>query len=295
MTQKIIDFDNFSPVVRKLYHFMSPCILCPRKCGVDRIAGEKGYCAVGPEPRVSSASSHFGEESILVGRGGSGTIFFAGCNLGCIFCQNYRVSHQCIGDEITVHQLADTMLDLQVRGCENINLVSPTHQIPPIAAAIEDAHKRGLTLPIVYNSGGYDCANTLSLLEGLIDIYMPDMKYSNVQHGLQYSDVGDYPGINYSAVKEMYRQVGDLQVENGIALKGLIVRHLVLPHDLAGSTAIIDFLASQVSPHAAINIMDQYYPAYHAGEYEELCTSPQADEIAKVKEYAHKKGLRIID
>jgi len=274
---------------------MNPCILCPRNCGVYRSRGEVGFCGIDDLPLVSSIGPHFGEESVLVGSGGSGTIFFAGCNLGCIFCQNYDISHQRNGRKVTIEKLADSMLELQNSGCSNINFVTPTHVIPAIAAAIELARKKGLTLPTVYNTGGYDSVETLKLLEGLIDIYMPDMKYYDSKVAGELSVAPDYPEINFAAVKEMQRQVGDLKVEKGLATRGLLVRHLVLPENLAGSKRIIDFLAKEISPRTTINIMGQYRPCYHAFSNPKINRPPTIEEINSEKQYAIKKGLNVID
>jgi len=238
--------DSYSQRVRQLWSRMRPCRLCPRRCGVDRSAGQTGFCGITETPVVSSAGPHFGEESVLVGAGGSGTIFLAGCNLGCVFCQNYAISHQRRGTELTVEQLAESMLEVERIGCSNINFVSPTHVAPAIAAAVELARSQGLGVPIVYNTGGYDSVETLELLEGLVDIYMPDMKYSDPAVAAQLSGAADYPQLNREAVKEMHRQVGDLESRDGLAYRGLLVRHLVLPENLAGSFEIIDFLAQEI-------------------------------------------------
>ncbi|MHC4265165.1 MAG: radical SAM protein [Planctomycetota bacterium] len=289
-----IHSDSYSEVVRQLCQMMNPCLLCPRKCKVFRVKGEIGFCGTGEQAVVSSIGPHFGEESVLVGAGGSGTIFFAGCNLGCIFCQNYDISHFREGRAVTIEQLATCMLKLQEKGCSNINLVTPTHSIGPIAAAIESAKKDGLKLSIVYNTGGYDSLETLKLLEGLIDIYMPDMKYSDSRVSKELSKAEDYPKVNFQAVKEMHRQVGDLEVEGGLARKGLLVRHLVLPEGLAGSEAIIDFLAEEISASTSINVMGQYRPCYKGSSHSQLNRQPTLDEIASARNYAIKKGLRII-
>jgi putative pyruvate formate lyase activating enzyme len=205
MTSSPISIDSFSKRVQKLWGMMNPCMLCPRQCKVSRGKGEVGFCGIGEMPVVSSVGPHFGEESVLVGYGGSGTIFFAGCNLGCVFCQNFDISHYRNGRQVTIEKLAQSMLELQNRGCSNINFVTPTHVIPAIAAAIESARESGLTLPTVYNTGGYDSVETLKLLEGLIDIYMPDMKYSDSAVAQELSNAADYPQVNREAVKEMHR------------------------------------------------------------------------------------------
>jgi putative pyruvate formate lyase activating enzyme len=286
--------DSFSKPVQQLWQRLNPCMLCPRNCKVNRSRGEVGFCGIADMPVVSSVGPHFGEESVLVGSGGSGTIFFTGCNLGCIFCQNFDISHHRHGKQITIEQLAESMLDLQDYGCSNINLVTPTHLVPPIVAAIELAKKKGLTLPIVYNTGGYDSVETLKLLAGLIDIYMPDMKYSDSKVARQFSNAADYPQINRTAVKEMHRQVGDLKIENGLATRGLLIRHLVLPNKLAGSFKIIDFLAEEISPKTAINVMDQYRPCYKASSYSQINRRPTPEEIESVYQYAIDKGLNLI-
>jgi len=286
---------RFSANVRQLWEKTAPCTLCPRLCRINRQAGQIGFCGIGALPRVSSAGPHFGEESLLVGTGGSGTIFFAGCNLGCVFCQNDDISHQRKGRYVTIKQLVLAMLELQRIGCVNINFVTPTHVAAPIAAAIELARDQGLTIPTVYNTGGYDSAETLKLLEGLIDIYMPDMKYADRAVASELSGAPDYPRVNFAAVREMHRQVGDLHVEHGLATAGLLVRHLVLPENLAGSPQIIDFLAGEVSPHTAINIMDQYRPCYQAHAHPKINRRPTRDEIATVRQHARRKGLTLID
>jgi len=286
--------DAFSDSVHKLAACMNPCVLCPRKCEVYRIEGKTGFCGIGEKAVVSSVGPHFGEESVLVGLGGSGTIFFAGCNLGCIFCQNFDISHHRHGREITIEQLAQAMLELQNYGCSNINLVTPTHVVAAIMAAIELAKTEGLTLPIVYNSGGYDSVETLKLLAGSIDIYMPDMKYADSAIAGELSEAPDYPEINRAAVQEMHRQVGDLEVEKGLARRGLLVRHLVLPNRLAGSFEIIDFLSEQISPKTTINIMDQYRPCFEASLHSKINRRATSEEIESVRQYAIGKGLNVL-
>jgi len=274
---------------------MNPCTLCPRQCKVYRDRGETGFCGIGELPVVSSVGPHFGEESVLVGAGGSGTIFFAGCNLGCVFCQNYDISRERHGRPMTVEQLAQAMLALQDSGCVNVNFVTPTHAVAAIAAAIELARKDGLTVPTVYNTGGYDSIETLRLLEGLIDIYMPDMKYADAKVAEELSAAPDYPAINFAAVKEMHRQTGDLETERGIATQGLLVRHLVLPNNLAGSIEIVDFLAKEVSPSTTINVMAQYHPCYEAAAHPKINRRPTLEEIQCARRYAIKKGLNVLD
>jgi len=303
MTPLPPDISSFSKPIRQLWERMEPCTLCPRGCKVSRSEGQIGFCGIGPLPVVSSAGPHFGEESVLVGSGGSGTIFFAGCNLGCIFCQNYDISHHRYGHQMTIEQLAQSMLELQNYGCSNINFVTPTHVIAAIAAAIELARNKGLTIPTVYNTGGYDSVETLKLLEGLIDIYMPDMKYTDPAVAKELSSAPDYPQVNREAVKEMHRQVGDLQIKKslppnevigGLATRGLLIRHLVLPEGLAGSFEIIDFLAKEISPKTAINVMDQYHPCYKAHLCPQINRRPTLEEIESVRQYTIQKGLNIL-
>ena len=294
MTSLPANIGSFSKPVQRLWDGMNPCTLCPRMCKVHRSKGETGFCGIGDIPVVSSVGPHFGEESVLVGSGGSGTIFFAGCNLGCVFCQNFDISHHRHGRRMTIEQLAQSMLELQSYGCSNINFVTPTHVIPAITAAVELAKKDGLTLPIVYNTGGYDLVETLKLLDGFVDIYMPDMKYSNSEVAEELSAAPDYPEVNFAAVKEMHRQVGDLEVRNGLATRGLLVRHLVLPEQLAGSLKIFDFLAGQISASTTINVMEQYRPCYKASSHPKINRRPTFEEIESVRRYAIRKGLDVL-
>ena len=294
MTFLPANIGSFSKPVQQLWDCMNPCTLCPRRCEVYRGKGEIGFCGIACLPLVSSVAPHFGEESVLVGSGGSGTIFFAGCNLGCVFCQNFDISHHRRGRRMSIEQLAQSMLELQNYGCSNINFVTPTHVIPAITAAIELARKSGLTLPTVYNTGGYDLVETLKLLEGFVDIYMPDMKYSDSEVAEELSTAPDYPEVNLAAVKEMHRQVGDLQVTKGLATRGLLVRHLVLPNNLAGSLKIIDFLAEQISTSTTINVMEQYRPCYKASSHPKINRRPSFEEIESVRQYAIDKGLNVL-
>ena len=281
--------------IEQLWDLMDPCTLCPRRCGVNRRNNQLGFCGIGDMPVVSSVGPHFGEESVLVGSGGSGTIFFAGCNLGCVFCQNFDISHHRHGHPVTIEQLAKSMLELQSYGCCNINFVTPTHVAPAIAAALKLAREEGLALPTVYNTGGYDSVETLKLLEGFVDIYMPDMKYADPKIAEELSTAPDYPEINREAVREMHRQVGDLKTEKGVATRGLLVRHLVLPENLAGSFEIIDFLAGQISPRTTINIMDQYRPCYKAKLHPAINRYPTPEEIQSVRRYAIQRCLNVLD
>ena len=251
---------------RRTQALLRRCVTCPRNCRVDRAGGERGVCRVGAVAQVVNFGPHFGEETPLVGRGGSGTIFFAGCNLNCVYCQNFDISQPALDGpdrEATPERIAEMMLSLQAAGCENINLVTPSHVVPQIIAAVAVAAEGGLRLPLVYNSGGYDTVHTLRLLDGVIDIYMPDMKYSDEAVGERLSGVGDYVARNRAAVLEMHRQVGNLEVDElGVAWRGLLVRDLVLPGGLAGTAAVARFLADEVSRDTYINVMDQYRPAF---------------------------------
>jgi putative pyruvate formate lyase activating enzyme len=295
MKQSVVDINSLSPTVKKLWERMNPCVICPRNCRVNRSEGQIGFCGIADMPVISSQGPHFGEESVLVGHGGSGTIFFAGCNLGCVFCQNYDSSHFRHGQPVTIIELAEFMLDLQSYGCSNINFVTPTHVAPAIAAGIEVARANGLKLPTVYNTGGYDSVETLKLLDGYIDIYMPDMKFSDAASAKEFAGAPDYAQISFAAVKEMHRQVGDLQLQNGVAIQGLLVRHLVMPNNVTGSFAIVDFLAEQISPDTAINVMDQYRPCFKAEEHPQINRLPTLAEIEQVRQYALDKGLHLIN
>jgi putative pyruvate formate lyase activating enzyme len=271
---------------------LSECKLCPRECGVDRTTGETGFCGIGELAAVASYSPHFGEEPPLVGRGGSGTIFFAGCNLGCIFCQNYDISHLRRGGEVYPEELASVMLALQKSGCHNINFVTPTHVVPQILEALVVARTNGLELPLVYNCGGYESLETIKLLDGVVDIYMPDMKYSDSSVSKALSKADDYWDACRVAVKEMHSQVGDLRMDSrGVALSGLLVRHLVLPEGLAGTREVMRFLAEEISVDTYVNIMDQYRPCYRADEDERLARHITAKEYSEALSEARGKGL----
>jgi len=275
---------------------MEACDMCGRACGVDRLAGKPGVCKTGLQARVSSYGAHLGEENPLRGWSGSGTIFFAGCNLRCQYCQNYEISQPGAGEEVTAQQLADIMLALQKSGCHNINLVSPSHVVPQILEALVIAIQNGLTLPLVYNTGGYDSLEALSLLDGIVDIYMPDMKYASGMYAKKYSRAVDYPLVNRAAVLEMYRQVGDLQIEeNGLATHGLLVRHLILPHYLAGTRKIMKFLANEISPQTYLNLMDQYHPAFNANRFPELNRRITPKEYQAALCMAQEEGLTRLD
>jgi len=282
--------------VEEAWSVLEECTLCPRQCRVNRLAGEKGKCRVGGDVIVSSYGPHFGEEAPLVGKRGSGTIFFTYCNLRCVYCQNYTISQLGEGSTVSREQLADMMLSLQARGCHNINLVSPTHVVPHILVALELAAGHGLNIPIVYNTGGYDSLETLRLLDGIIDIYMPDMKYSDAGIGEELSGVKDYPEINRVAVREMHRQAGDLRLdEAGIAQRGLLVRHLVLPGGLAGTEQVAGFLADEISLHTYLNVMAQYHPCYQASDNSALSRPLHKLEFQKAMALVQCAGLTRLD
>ena len=275
---------------------LKECTLCPRNCKVDRTSGNKGFCRTGDKPYVASWGPHFGEERPLVGRFGSGTIFFSFCNLGCIYCQNWTISHLGEGREISFEKLAQIMIELQQMGCHNINLVTPTHQMHMILHSITIASELGLNIPIVYNCGGYESLEAIKILEDVVDIYMPDFKYSDPEMALKYSKAKDYPNVAKAAIKEMHRQVGDLIIdERGIAIRGLLVRHLVLPEGIAGTREVVRFIAEEISKNTYINIMDQYYPCYKAFEYPPLDRRITTKEYTEAINFAVKAGLKRID
>ncbi len=276
----------------KLYELLESCKICPNECGVDRRVSDNGNCRSGFLPIVSSYGPHFGEEPPLVGRFGSGTIFFTNCNLDCKFCQNYDISHYGIGQEVSINDLAEMMLYLQNRGCHNINFVTPTHFTPQIVDALIFARERGLEIPLVYNCGGYESVNTLKLLDKIIDIYMPDIKYSSNENALKYSGISNYWDIVQSAIKEMHRQVDDLKITtSGIAKRGLLIRHLVLPNDVAGSKKVLEFIAKEISINSYVNIMDQYRPVYLANQFPEINRHITSKEYFEVINYAKEIGL----
>jgi len=293
---ELINNGDLDRRVRSALAHLEACDVCPLQCGVDRTAGALGICRIGSKARVSSFGPHYGEERPISGRRGSGTIFFSGCNLRCVYCQNADISQQTSGQEYDSEGLAEIMLSLQAMGCHNINLVSPSHVLPQILAAVEVAGREGLSSPLVYNTGGYLSLEMLVLLDGVVDIYMPDMKYGDAEIANRFSMVWNYPEINQRAVLEMYRQVGDLRVdENGIAQRGLLVRHLVLPNDQANSEIVLRFLAEKVSRNVYLNIMAQYHPAHNALEYHELRRRITPQEYQRVINLAKKFGLQRIN
>jgi putative pyruvate formate lyase activating enzyme len=277
------------------YARLEECDICARECGANRRLGaEKAGCHTGDRAMVASYGPHFGEEEPLVGRGGSGTIFFAWCNLRCQFCQNYDISQGGQGRAVEPEELAAIMLSLQSAGCHNINLVSPSHVVPQVLLGLLLAAEAGLRLPLVYNSGGYDSQRTLALLDGVVDVYMPDAKYADAEVGRRYSQVSNYPEVNRATVREMHRQVGDLVIDgDGVARRGLLVRHLVLPAGLAGTADIVRFLRDEVSPQTYVNVMDQYRPCYRAGQMPPLDRRITPAEYVEAVRLAMDAGLRL--
>ncbi len=301
--------DDFQPIYLRAYQdgifperiehafkILESCTICPRQCRVNRIKGERGVCRAKFLPEISSYSPHFGEERPLVGTGGSGTIFLTHCNLRCRFCQNYSISHLGDGRELSFERLARMMLELQKLGCHNINFVTPTHYVPQILKALPIAIEAGLRVPLVYNTSGYDAVETLELLDGIVDIYMPDFKFAQAAPAEEYCAAPDYPEAARRAIKEMHRQVGDLVLgSDGIARRGLLVRHLVLPEDLAGTRQVMHFLATEVSKHTYVNIMDQYYPSGEISLRSPLGRRITAEEYEEALRAAREEGITRLD
>ena len=301
---------NFIPAYRSLlpsgeltqraeqaYQHLEDCDLCARYCHMNRGETIKGaVCRTGECAVVNSFGPHHGEEDPLRGWHGSGTIFFSWCSLRCVFCQNWEISQKGTGQEVEPMQLAELMLQLQSQGCHNINFVTPSHVVAQLIAAVDIAAKQGLNLPLVYNTGGYDSPEALALLDGIIDIYMPDMKYGDSKLARQYSKVRNYVEVNFAAVKEMHHQVGDLQLDdNGIAQRGLLVRHLVLPTNIAGTEKVLAFLAQEISTNTYLNLMDQYHPCYRADEYPALARPLTRREYDEALQLAEHYGLQRLD
>ena len=294
--QKLYHSGELEERIERARAILHSCELCPRCCHVDRLQGETGMCRTASEAVVSSYGPHFGEEAPLVGSRGSGTIFFTHCNLRCMFCQNYTISQLGEGRLASKGEIASMMLSLQQRGCHNINLVSPTHVVPQILEALQVAAGLGLSIPLVYNSGGYDSVETLKLLDGIVDIYMPDMKYFDDRNARRFSGVKDYPSVNQAAVKEMHRQVGDLELdEHGVAKRGLLVRHLVLPNGIAGTEGVVRFIAEEISVNTYLNVMAQYYPSHRAFKIPALSRPLTRQEFSQAVNLARECGLERLD
>ncbi len=289
---KLYKSGELSERVKKAKELLKNCEVCPHKCKVNRLKGELGFCKTGRYAIVSSFFPHRGEEFPIRGYRGSGTIFFSFCNMRCVYCQNYDLSHWGEGREVEPEILADMMLELQNFGCHNVNLVSPSHVVPQILEALLIAVEKGLKIPLVYNTSSYDTVETLRLLEGIVDIYLADLKYLNTEYGRKYSKVKDYPQRAKEALKEMFRQVGNLVTDSkGVAIRGLIVRHLVLPNDISTTSEVLNFLKS-INPQIALNVMAQYYPHYKAKEYPEIARRITTEEFKKALEQA--RGFNLI-
>ena len=280
--------------INRIRELLAPCRLCPRECRVDRSAGETGFCGQGSRARVANALPHFGEEPPLTGEGGAGTVFFTGCALRCLYCQNYQISQEGLGEEISSAALAEMFLELQQRGCHNLDLVSPTPHWPSILEALMLSIPRGLRLPIVYNTHGYVSTELLKGLEGIVDIYLPDMKYGTAESARSFSGVGDYTRFNRAAVREMHRQVGPLKTDSdGLAFRGLLVRHLVLPGGIAGTSEVLQELL-EISPRIPISLMSQYRPCHRAAGHPLLGRPLNGDEYPQALEAAENLGFEEI-
>lgn len=282
--------------IQKAGERLTACTLCPRRCGVDRTAGETGICKTGARAWISSYGPHFGEERPLVGANGSGAVFFTHCNLMCVFCQNFDISHEGDGVPVESERLASVMLELQHRGCHNINLVTPSHVVPQILSALELAIAGGLKIPLIYNSSGYDSVDTLRLLADVVDIYMPDFKFWDPEVARKTCDAPDYPDVARRALAEMHRQVGDLEIDDdGVARRGLLVRHLVMPQGMAGTPEVMRFLAETLSPRTYVNVMAQYRPCGDAEKVEALTGYPSRTEFEQAVAAAKAAGLVRLD
>jgi len=303
-----VDINKYSPSYIKLYESgeldrraqilkerLKSCIVCPHHCKVNRLENQRGFCRAGADMVIDGHGPHFGEEDVLVGKHGSGTIFFSYCTMQCVFCQNCEISQYGEGYEVSPGELSGIMLSLQDKGCHNINLVSPTHYTPQIVEAIKLAAKGGLKVPIVYNAGGYEEQGTLELLDGIVDIYMPDIKFGDNDKARKYTKSEKYFDVAKAAVKEMYRQVGDLKTDSrGIAYRGLLIRHLVMPGNLADTDIIIKFISEEISKDTVVNIMAQYYPSHKSYAFSELSRRITGEEYNEAVNYAKKAGLRRI-
>lgn len=283
---------TLSKVMEKTFGMLKSCCLCPRNCRVNRLKNEKGHCKTGLNPRVCSFMPHHGEEPPISGSSGSGTIFFSNCNLSCVYCQNYEFSQLGQGREVEPEELTKFMLELQKLGCHNINLVTPTHILPQILKALSLAIPRGLNIPLVYNTGGYELPGVIALLKGIVDIYLPDMRYAQNNMAVKYSSAPDYPRYNQQAVKEMYAQVGTAQInDHNIITRGLIIRHLVLPHNISGTEKIMRFISQEITPETYISLMSQYLPYYKASAYPKLRRRLTPEEYENAKEIMRRYNL----
>jgi len=283
--------NDFKGRIREGYRLLLNCTLCPHECKVNRIEGKTGFCKSDWRLKIASFNLHFGEEPPISGTMGSGTIFFSNCTLKCKYCQNYSISQLGVGEYYSVNELSEMMLKLQKRGAHNLNLVTPNHFVPQVIKAIYLAKKDGLRIPIVYNTSGYDSIETLKLLSGIVDIYLVDMRYSKPDFSARYSGARDYVKVNREAVVEMYRQVGNLLLEDGIAKRGLIIRHLVLPEDVSGTENILRFISEEVSKKSYISLMDQYFPCYKALQDPVISRKITIEEYERAKVQMEKYGF----
>lgn len=283
---------NLLKLIEKTSKLLESCVICPRKCKVNRLRGEKGFCKTASLPKVFSYTQHHGEEPPISGQNGSGTIFFSNCNMRCCYCQNYKFSQSGLGREIQIEELADYMLRLQDMKCHNINFVTPTHILPQILKALYIAIPKGLKIPLCYNTGGYELPEIITLLDGIIDIYLPDMRYSDNESAIKYSSAPDYPLYNQKSLKEMHRQVGIAQIdENGIIKRGMIIRHLVLPNRISGTEKIMEFIAEEISKETYISLMSQYFPCHKVKKTDLISRRITIEEYKEAQEIMHKYGL----
>jgi putative pyruvate formate lyase activating enzyme len=283
---------SLKKIIAEAYGMLRFCEICPRRCKVNRLKDEKGFCKTGLKVKVCSFMPHHGEEPPISGERGSGTIFFSNCNMGCVYCQNYDFSQLGQGREVEPQELADFMLQLQKMNCHNINLVTPTHVMPQVLKALDMAIPKGLKTPVVYNTGGYELAEVIKLLDGIVDIYLPDMRYADPQMAIKYSSAPDYPKYNQESLKEMHRQAGIAEMDNhGIIKKGVIIRHLVLPYNIAGTDKIMRFIAQELSPDSYVSLMSQYRPCHQANKFKEISRRLTAEEYEEAKEAMQKYGL----
>ena len=283
---------RLNQLIEETFKLLESCCICPRRCGVNRLKNEKGFCKTGLKPKVCSFMPHHGEEPPISGVHGSGTIFFSHCNMSCVYCQNYEFSQSGQGREVEFEELAKFMIDLQDMGCHNINLVTPTHVMPQILKALSIAIPKGLKIPVVYNTGGYELPDIIKMLDGIVDIYLPDARYADNDMSIKYSGAPDYPGYNQDALKEMHRQVGIANIDNqGIIKTGLIIRHLVLPNNISGTDKIMKVIAKELSAHTYISLMSQYRPCHKVSQFKDICRRITYEEYEYAKQTMQEQGL----
>jgi putative pyruvate formate lyase activating enzyme len=280
-------------IIKQAFSLMESCVLCPRKCKVNRLKDKRGFCKTGLKPKVYSFIAHHGEEPPISGKNGSGTIFFSNCNMHCVYCQNYEFSQEEKGGrEVDSEELVKIMLELQKVGCHNLNFVTPTHVMPQILKALKLAIPKGLRIPLVYNTGGYELAQIIKLLDGIVDIYLPDMRYADADTAIKYSRAADYPEYNRQAMQEMHRQVGIPDIdEEGVIKGGVVIRHLILPNNISGTDAIMKFIAQELSEDSYISLMSQYMPCYKASQFKEINRRITYQEYEDAQKVMQKYGL----